>query len=44
MVLSRTRVGRGLSVLEADTVGELHAVEVTARIALAHCPRCDRVP
>ena len=42
MVLSRTRVGRGLSVLEADAVGELHTVEVDAQIALARCARCAR--
>ena len=42
MVLSRTRVGRGLSVLERDTVGELHTVEVDAQIALARCACCAR--
>jgi len=42
MVLSRTRVGRGLSVLEADALGEVHAVEVVARIALARCSQCGR--
>ncbi len=42
MVLSRTRVRRGLSVLEPDEVGEVQAVEVEARIALARCRRCGR--
>ncbi len=40
LVLTRTRVGRGLSLLETDAVGELHAVEVGAQIALARCRRC----
>ena len=42
LVLSRTRVRRGLSVLETDAVGELHAVEIEAQIALARCRRCER--
>jgi len=42
MGLSRARVRRGLSVLERDAVGERHAVEVEARIALARCGRCGR--
>ena len=41
-MLSGTRVRRGLSVLEADAVGELQTVELEAQIALAHCRRCGR--
>ncbi len=41
-MLSRTRVRRGLSVLETDAVGELHAVEIEAQIALARCRCCER--
>ncbi len=39
-MLSRIRVRRGLSVLEADAVGELQTVELEAQIALARCRRC----
>jgi hypothetical protein len=39
--LSRTRVARGLSLLEPDAAGELEAVELEATIALAYCPRCQ---
>lgn len=42
MVLSRTRVARGLSLLEPDASGELETVELEAMIALARCPRCNR--
>lgn len=41
-MLSRTRVRRGLSVLEVDAQGELQAVELEGQIALARCPRCRR--
>ena len=42
LVLTRSRVRRGLGVLERDEVGELHVVEVQAWIALARCARCGR--
>ena len=41
-MLSRTRVRRGLSVLEVDAHGEVQAVELEGQIALARCPRCRR--
>jgi hypothetical protein len=42
LVLSRARVRRGLNLLEADAVGELHTLELEAQIALARCRRCGR--
>jgi len=39
-VLSRTRVARGLGLLEPDAAGELETVALEATIALAYCPRC----
>jgi hypothetical protein len=44
LVLSKSRVTRGIVLLEPDDFGELHTVEVEAQIALARCPRCGTRP
>ena len=44
LVLSRSRVTRGIVLLEPDDFGELHTVVVEAQIALARCPRCGTRP
>jgi len=44
LVLSRSRVKRGIVLLEPDDFGELHTVVVDAQIALARCPCCGTRP
>ncbi len=44
LVLSTSRVTRGIVLLEPDDFGELHTVVVEAQIALARCPRCGTRP
>ena len=44
LVLSASRVPRGVVLLERDTYGELHTLEHQATIALARCLRCGTRP
>ncbi len=44
LVLSSSRVSRGLSLFESDAMGEWFTVELEANIALAHCRRCRGRP